>query len=225
MKRIKASKRILAVLLSLTMVMVMSNMTVSAAEITQTETVVETVTETQDESTSEEEKESEEATAQTITSEGVMNVSNVGDETDGTVEGEVSVPVQQPSDNNTNNNSSSSNDSSNNDTAANENTAWVVQTPANASDLNLQTKMESVEKFADGFDTLKVTPNESSKIGFKIGLHMHVGKQYIGRTAYIFKKDLTTGEYLLAQTMKVNEIGNVGLYVDEMSEMMILISK
>ena len=49
MKRIKASKRILAVLLSLTMVMVMSNMTVSAAEITQTETVVETVTETQDE--------------------------------------------------------------------------------------------------------------------------------------------------------------------------------
>ena len=81
MKRIKASKRILAVLLSLTMVMVMSNMTVSAAEITQTETVVETVTETQDESTSEEEKESEEATAQTITSEGVMNVSNEKNDT------------------------------------------------------------------------------------------------------------------------------------------------
>ena len=92
-------------------------------------------------------------------------------------------------------------------------------------DLTLGSSMKKVASFAEGFDTYCVKPTLEKKLGYQIGLHVNVGAEYAGQVAYIFGKNLTTGQYELLMSMIVNEIGNVAVFTNEMTDVMILIQK
>ena len=93
------------------------------------------------------------------------------------------------------------------------------------TELDLSTKMEQMDDFADGFTAYHVIPLHSGKLPFLIGVHMNVGKEYSGKAAYLFKLNMLTGVYELSSVTHVNEIGNVALHVNEMTDIMILIEK
>lgn len=94
-----------------------------------------------------------------------------------------------------------------------------------AQDLNLSTAVEKMDSFAEGFQSFHVAPSKEVALGFEVGVHVHVGTEYTGATAYIFAKSLVTGQYQLVKTMTVNEIGNVGVNTNEFTEVMVLIQK
>ncbi|MEE1038223.1 MAG: pectinesterase family protein [Eubacterium sp.] len=96
---------------------------------------------------------------------------------------------------------------------------------ADMKELNLETKKEVVANFAEGFDTVKLSPSVEGQLGFEIGIHANLGVEYAGKTAYIFKKSTLTGEYSLSLVATVNEIGNVAIQTNELSDIMILIAK
>ena len=96
---------------------------------------------------------------------------------------------------------------------------------ADLKELNLETKKEVVANFAEGFDTVKLSPSVEGQLGFEIGIHANLGVEYAGKTAYIFKKSTLTGEYSLSLVATVNEIGNVAIQTNELSDIMILIAK
>ena len=58
----------------------------------------------------------------------------------------------------------------------------------------------------------------------ELGIHMNVGA-YNGQIAYLFSRDLITGEYVLSSITSVNEIGNVALQTNQMTDIMVLIAK
>ena len=95
----------------------------------------------------------------------------------------------------------------------------------NAQDVILQSKLEKLPQFAEGFDTIKVSAAKEAKLPFSMAVNVNVGEENIGKTAYIFKKNLTTGTYELGKVMTVNEIGNVALVTNEFTDMMILVMK
>lgn len=94
-----------------------------------------------------------------------------------------------------------------------------------AQDLNLSTAVEKMDSFAEGFQSFHVAPSKEVALGFEVGVHVHVGTEYVGSTAYIYAKSLVTGQYQLVKTMTVNEIGNVGVNTNEFTEVMVLIQK
>ena len=53
---------------------------------------------------------------------------------------------------------------------------------------------------------------------------MNVGA-YNGQIAYLFSRDRITGEYVLSSITTVNEIGNVALQTNQMTDIMVLIAK
>ena len=90
---------------------------------------------------------------------------------------------------------------------------------------DLSSTVDRIENFADGFVTYKVTALHSMKLPYAIGLHINLGTEYTGRVAYIFVKDVVTGEYALNSTTIVNEIGNVMVYSNQLTDVMVLIQK
>ena len=92
-------------------------------------------------------------------------------------------------------------------------------------DLNLNSTFERIADFAVDFDTFHLQPVKEDKLAYQIGIHMNMGAEYAGKTAYLFCKDLETGTYQLCKTMTVSEIGNVGFNTDEMTDVMVLIAK
>lgn len=78
-----------------------------------------------------------------------------------------------------------------------------------AGDLNLSGYMELVKDFEQGFTTMRFVPYHPTKLSYEIGLHMQVGVEYAGKTAYLFTKNLDTGLYEFQTTMEVSEMGNV----------------
>lgn len=101
-------------------------------------------------------------------------------------------------------------------------TAGLQQTN---TDLNLSIEKKELPNFAPGFHTVQLTSSEETKLATRIGIHTHVGTEYVGKAAYLFRKSLDTGAYVLDKVMFVNEIGNVALTTDEMTDYMILIAE
>jgi hypothetical protein len=54
---------------------------------------------------------------------------------------------------------------------------------------------------------------------------MNLGTEYVGKTAYIFERDIDTNTFERKSIVTVNEIGNVMLDTDEMSEIMVLVAE
>lgn len=97
--------------------------------------------------------------------------------------------------------------------------------PLESKDLQLSAELEKLTYFAEGFDTFKITPKKEVKFENQTGFNVNLGLDYAGATAYIFCKDMTTGEFVLNRAMKVTEIGNVGFFTSELTEVYILIQK
>ena len=94
-----------------------------------------------------------------------------------------------------------------------------------ATDVNLGATFETVENFAEGFHTVKIEPVAAAKLSMSIGVHTHVGTEYAGKTAYIFAWNALTGAYETKTVTTVNEIGNVGFFTEELTNVMILVEK
>lgn len=93
------------------------------------------------------------------------------------------------------------------------------------TDLSLESTLTKVAGFAADFETFCVKPMKETQLTYQIGLHMNVGAEYAGKTTYLFSKNLKTNEYELSGVTTVNEIGNVGLLTDDITEVMVLIQK
>ena len=94
-----------------------------------------------------------------------------------------------------------------------------------SEELDLSSDMNEVKDFAEGFTTYQLTALHSVKLPYALGIHMNLGTEYTGCAAYIFTKDLTTGTYTLNSTAIVNEIGNVMLYNNQITDVMVLIQR
>ncbi len=94
-----------------------------------------------------------------------------------------------------------------------------------SEELDLSSALSEVKDFAEGFTTYQLTALHSVKLPYAIGIHMNLGTEYTGCVAYIFTKDLTTGTYTLNSTTIVNEIGNVMLYNNQITDVMVLIQR
>ena len=93
----------------------------------------------------------------------------------------------------------------------------------NQKDWNLATTMQFVANFAEGFDSFQVKTQDRMELNQEIGMHVNVGSQYAGQQAYIFQRNVTNGMYELSNTMQVNEIGNVAVQTNMVSDLFILI--
>ena len=93
------------------------------------------------------------------------------------------------------------------------------------TDMNLAVSYETVENFAEGFYTVSLKPDVVTKLGMTVGVHSHVGTEYVGKTAYIFTWNALTGTYEKKLVTTVNEIGNVGFFTEELTNAMIMIQK
>lgn len=94
----------------------------------------------------------------------------------------------------------------------------------NNMDIDLSIEKRTIANFAQGFTTIQLISKNPQKLTFQIGIHTNVGAEYIGEAAYIFEKSLETGAYSLNKVMFVNEIGNVALTTNEVTDYMILIA-
>ena len=97
--------------------------------------------------------------------------------------------------------------------------------PLEDADLQLDASLNKLTYFAEGFDTYTITPVAEAQLKNAVGLHVNLGAEYAGRTAYIFSKDLTTGQFVLNRAMTVTEIGNIGFFTSELTEVYILLQK
>ena len=94
-----------------------------------------------------------------------------------------------------------------------------------SEELDLSSTLSEVKDFEEGFTTYQLTALHSVKLPYAIGIHMNLGTEYTGCAAYIFTKDSTTGIYTLNSTTIVNEIGNVMLYNNQITDVMVLIQR
>lgn len=93
------------------------------------------------------------------------------------------------------------------------------------TDLQLGFDKEQLPDFAEGFYSVRLRPVTEAALSYSVGLHVNVGATYTGKTAYIFEKNLLTGAYERKSTEIVNEIGNVGLFTNQLTDVMILIER
>jgi hypothetical protein len=104
-------------------------------------------------------------------------------------------------------------------------TVDASQITGDEEEVNLGYTMVKVPEFAAGFQTYHLAPYEASKISYYVDVHMNLGKEYENKIAYVFILDLETKAYVLKGAMPVNEIGNVALHTDEISDIMVLIAE
>ena len=101
----------------------------------------------------------------------------------------------------------------------------TLQLTGSEADLTLKNKIEKDESFAEGFETYKITVVEEKQLSYEIGTHINVGAENAGKTAYIFCKSLLTGQYEVKNVMAVNEIGNVVVMTNTVSDIVVLVQK
>ncbi|MBE5878054.1 MAG: hypothetical protein E7290_14370 [Lachnospiraceae bacterium] len=102
---------------------------------------------------------------------------------------------------------------------------FTVEADAVTGDLNIGMAKEVVANFAEGFHTLKLQPLAPGKLGMTVGMHVNVGTEYTGAHAYVFTWNAVTGLFEAKTVTTVNEIGNIGFYTDELTNVMILVEK
>lgn len=90
-------------------------------------------------------------------------------------------------------------------------------------EVKLATEIKKLPNFAIGFTTFHLHPLQTAQLSYTIGVHVNVGSEFVGRTAYIFKKSLLTGEYEQVLITTVNEIGNVAVQTTDLTDFMILV--
>lgn len=90
-------------------------------------------------------------------------------------------------------------------------------------DITLGSVMDKMENFAADFETFRVKSYHTKMLDYEVGVHIHLGTEYADKVAYIFSKNIVTGEYYLNKAMTVTTTGNVAWTSKEMTEVLILV--
>lgn len=102
----------------------------------------------------------------------------------------------------------------------------VTLSPANftntMANLNLGMERDDTIDYGQGFSSVTFIPKNPSKIGYEVTIHLGIGAEHAGKTAYLFAIDLSTGELVCRQTSVINTIGNIAYTTDEYSFMVVL---
>ena len=101
----------------------------------------------------------------------------------------------------------------------------MQETGVIAADMKLSYTMVSMPAFAEGFDTVHAVANTRTGLPMNAMLHFNVGKEYVGKIAYIYMLSDDAASYQFVGAMNVNEIGNIAYKTDDFTDVMILIAK
>jgi hypothetical protein len=93
------------------------------------------------------------------------------------------------------------------------------------SEINVGAEIVEVPNFAQGFDTVHIVPTTAAVLPCDVYMHIHVGTKNIGKKAYIFKFNSVENKYELNGIFDVNEIGNVAIATNEMTDIMVLVQE
>lgn len=64
------------------------------------------------------------------------------------------------------------------------------------TNLDLGMERDTTIDYGEGFSSVTYIPNKSAKLGYEVTIHMSIGAEHAGKIAYLFAKDLTTGEFV-----------------------------
>jgi hypothetical protein len=90
-------------------------------------------------------------------------------------------------------------------------------------DIDVGARIDKVPNFAAGFTTFQLTPNKVSALPCEIYVHMNLGTENIGKVAYIFKLNTNANAYELTSASIINEIGNIAVPTEEMTNIVVLV--
>ncbi|MBO5143903.1 MAG: hypothetical protein J6C19_00005 [Lachnospiraceae bacterium] len=93
------------------------------------------------------------------------------------------------------------------------------------TEINISTIKTKISDFAEGFEAFYINPLVKGRLPYPVCLHVNLGSEYVNSPAYIFVKSSETGLYELKNAQFVNEIGNIALSLNEMTEIMVLVAK
>ncbi len=97
--------------------------------------------------------------------------------------------------------------------------ANMIQAMAN---LDLSMERNTMIDYGQGFSSVTYIPKNAAKLGYEVTIHLGIGAEHAGKVAYLFAKDMTTGELVCKQTSIINNIGNIAYTTDEYSFMVVL---
>lgn len=98
----------------------------------------------------------------------------------------------------------------------------MEQLTAKVADMDLGVYQTRELNYGQGFESVTVVPRTETVLGVKVSIHINVGKEHAGKTAYVFAKSLQTNEFECVQTAVINEIGNVAYTTDEYRTLVVL---
>ena len=100
---------------------------------------------------------------------------------------------------------------------------------ADVQDVNTEYDFDSeltqLPDLQEGFKVFYMRPIKAMKLPYTAGIHMNLGTEYVGKTAYLYSKSLLTGNYALVSVTTVNEIGNVAIQTNELTDIIVLIAQ
>lgn len=98
----------------------------------------------------------------------------------------------------------------------------MEQLTENVADMDLGVYQTRELNYGQGFESVTVVPTTEATLGVNVSVHICVGAEHAGKTAYLFAKNLQTGELECVQTSVINEIGNVAYTTDEYRTLVVL---
>lgn len=100
---------------------------------------------------------------------------------------------------------------------------------ADVQDVNTEYDFDSeltqLPDLQEGYKVFYMRPIKAMKLPYTAGIHMNLGTEYVGKTAYLYSKSLLTGNYALVSVTTVNEIGNVAIQTNELTDIIVLIAQ
>ena len=91
-------------------------------------------------------------------------------------------------------------------------------------ELELASSLQSISD-EEGFKAFYMKKAKEIQLNYMVGIHMQVGQEYTGNIAYLFQKSILSGEYQLKHITTVDEIGNVALQTNELTDIVIMITQ
>ena len=93
------------------------------------------------------------------------------------------------------------------------------------NDVSLAASVNTLDNFAEGFTTMHIKPSTATVLNQSIGIHLNAGVEHAGKVAFIFARNLETNTMEFVQAVTVNEIGNVSLMSNEITDVVVMIQE
>lgn len=93
------------------------------------------------------------------------------------------------------------------------------------TEYDFDSELTQLPDLQEGFKVFNMRPIKAMKLPYTAGIHMNFGTEYVGKTVYLYSKSLLTGNYALVSVTTVNEIGNVAIQTNELTDIIVLIAQ